>query len=351
MKEKIKKLLENIRFRYFRHTLYKRDKNFIKEHSLPKLSKSEWESLKATWPCFKLKESDLIYLKLYKKEQGFDPYFICDYPLQLILKKTNPLQQVEALQHKGLVDVWFPELNFPEVYVRCIAGVMYDKDMNKITPEESLRIIKGKESFIIKPTVDTGCGKGVKKISTKDKTNNELNKILKSYKRDYIVQEVIRQSKEIEDLNPTSLNTCRVTSLLINGKWHCSTIFKVGKKGADKDNWSSSYLIGVNDDGTLKECGYDNYLNKVYKTDTGIEFKNIKLPKFEEMISFTKQYHIKYFPQCGIVGWDIFIDSKDNVRVIEINLDSPGVVGEQIASGTFFKEFRDEIVHIMTNNI
>ena len=351
MKERIKNLLGNIRFRYFRHTLYKRDRRFIKEHSLPKLSKNEWNSLKAAWPCFKLKESDLIYLKLYKKEHGFDPYFISDYPLQLILKRTNPLKQVEALQHKGLVDVWFPELNFPEVYVRCIAGILYDKDMNIITPEDSLRIIKRKDLFIIKPTVDTGCGKGVKRITTKDKTDNELNDILKSYKRDYIVQEAIKQSKEIEYLNPTSLNTCRVTSIHINGKWSSSTIFKVGKKGADKDNWSSSYFIGVNEDGTLKDCGYDNNLKKVYKTDTGIVFKNIKLPKFEEMISFTKKYHLKYFPQCGIVGWDIFIDSENNVRVIEVNLDSPGVVGEQIASGTFFKDFRDDIVKIMTNNI
>lgn len=110
-------------------------------------------------------------------------------------------------------------------------------------------------------------------------------------------------------------------------------------------------MIGVNNDGTLKECGFDNHLNKVHKTDNEIEFKNIRLPNFEEMISFTKKYHIKYFPQCGIVGWDIFIDSENKVRVIEVNLDSPGVVGEQIASGTFFKDFRNEIIEIMTNNI
>ena len=346
MKEKIKSIINNLRDIIFRWNVYKRDKMLIKKHSLPKLNKKEWNEIKSVWPCFKLKESDLIYLKLYKKENEFDPYFLCDYPLQLILKKTNPLGQVEALQHKGLVDIWFPELNFPKVYFRCIAGVLYDKDMNIISYEDSLEIIKTKDSFIIKPTIETGCGKGVKKIITGTKTNEELKNIFKSYNRDFIVQETIKQSKEIEELNPSSLNTCRVTSIFINGKWGFSTIFKVGKKGADKDNWNSSYLIGVSTDGSLKDFGYDIYLNKVFKTDLGKPFKGIKLPVFDKMISFTKENHIKYFPHCGIVGWDILVDSNDNVRVIEVNLKSPGVIGEQIASGTFFREFNKEIISI-----
>lgn len=347
MKEKIKLLIEYLKIFRLRKSVYERDKILIRKHSLLPLTKDEKDKIKEVWPCFELKEKDLIYLKLYKKEVHFDPYFICDYPLQLILKKTNPLNQVEALQHKGLVDIWFPELNFPEVYARNIAGVLYDKGMNIITIEDALNLIKEKDTFIIKPTVETGCGKGVKKVFTQTKTNNELKEILETYKKDFVIQETIKQSKEIEELNPSSLNTCRVTSILINGKWGFSTIFKVGKKGADKDNWNSSYLIGVTKDGFLKEFGYDINLNKVYKTDLGKVFKDIKLPAFDKMIAFTKENHLKYFPHCGIVGWDILIDDNNKVRVIEVNLKSPGVVGEQIASGTFFKEFRNEIISIL----
>lgn len=346
MKQIIKNLFDTLQTIRLRNSVYKRDKMFIKKHSLPKLTKKERKEIEEVWPCFDLKEKDLIYTKIYKKEYGFDPYFICDYSLQKILKKTNPLKQVEALQHKGLVDVWFPDLNFPVVYVRCIAGVMYDKSMNVLTLEECIKIIEGTDTFIIKPTVDTGCGKGVKKIHTGAKNKEELIEIIKSYKKDFIIQETIQQAKEIEDLNPTSLNTCRVTSVLLNGKWDCSTIFKVGKKGADKDNWSSSYLIGVTQDGHLKEFGYDNQLNKVYQTDLGHNFEGIQLPAFDEMLSFAKENHIKYFPHCGIVGWDILVDNNNTVRVIEVNLKSPGVVGEQLASGTFFKNFRNDIIEI-----
>lgn len=347
MKQVLIKLFNTIQTIRLRNSVYKRDKIFIKKHSLPKLTKDEINVIKETWPCFNLKEKDLIYTKLYKKEYGFDPYFICDYSLQKILKKTNPLKQVEALQHKGLVDIWFPDLNFPEVYVRCIAGVLYDKNMNVLTQDETVKLINEKETFIIKPTVDTGCGKGVKKIISKEKNKDELIEILNMYNKDFIIQETIKQAKEIEKLNPTSLNTCRVTSILINGKWSCSTIFKVGKKGADKDNWSSSYLIGVTQDGYLKEFGYDNLLNRVYKTDLGHDFKGILLPAFDDMISFARNNHFKYFPHCGIIGWDILVDNNNQVRVIEVNLKSPGVVGEQLASGTFFKEIRNDIIKII----
>lgn len=347
MKQIIKKLFETLQTIRFRNSVYKRDKMFIKKHSLPKLTQNERKEIGEVWPCFDLKEKDLIYTKLYKKEYGFDPYFICDYALQKILKTTNPLKLVEALAHKGLVDVWFPNLNFPIVYVRCIAGVMYDKKMKVLTLEECIKIIKGVDTFIIKPTIDTGCGKGVKKVYTGTKSEEALVEIIKSYKKDFVIQETIQQAKEIEELNPTSLNTCRVTSILLNGKWDCSTIFKVGKKGADKDNWSSSYLIGVTQDGYLKEFGYDNQLNKVYKTDLGHEFKGLQLPAFDDMISFVKENHIKYFSHCGIIGWDILVDQNNKVRVIEVNLKSPGVVGEQLASGTFFKSFRNEIIEIV----
>lgn len=345
-----KQFIDYLQVSYFREFIYKRDKFIISEHSLPKLSKNEWTTIKQVWPNFKLKEKDLVYMKLYKKEYSFDPYFICDYSLYLILKKTNPANQVVALQHKGLIDIWFPKIKFPTIYIRSIAGIIYDDQMNIINLSDAISKIISTESFIIKPTIETAGGKGVKKIFPKNISNEELKKIILSYKKDFVIQEVIKQRREIEVLNPTSLNTCRVTSIYINGKWDCSTMLKVGKKNADKDNWSSSYLIGINKDGTLKECGYDNKLRKVYKTDLGYEFKGLKLPLYEKMLSFVKEKHIEYFPHCGIIGWDILIDDCDEIRVIEINLDFPGILGEQMVSGTFFKNFRDDIIKLELNN-
>lgn len=343
MKKKIKSIIRKCKKLHFRYYLYIRDKHLIKLHNLPKLSRSEMKEVKQTWPCFNFRQSDLIYLRMYKKEYGFDPYFICDHHLGYILEKTNPYNQVAALQNKAMLDIYFNELPLPEVFVRCIANVFYDKTMKIFAIDEAMEFLKTKDEFIIKPSVETGSGKGVKKVNLNNISEEYLRELFLSYNGNFIAQEVLYQSDEIEKLNPTSLNTCRITTIFLNGKFDYSSIFKVGKKGADKDNWSCSYLVGMNKDGNFHRFGYDNQLNKVYKSDNDILFEGLHFPNFKAMVEFTKKYHINYFPNCGIVGWDILIDKNDNVRVIEVNLDWPGVVGEQLCSGTFFKSFRDEI--------
>ena len=339
-------LFSSLRLYYLRCVYFFRDRAFIKMYNLPKLSKNEMSIVKQTWPCLSLKRFDLIYLRMYKKEYGFDPYFICDYQMQQILKKTNLTIRVFALENKGMLDIYFDKLPLPEVFVRCISNVFYNKLMKVISIDEAIDILKQQEEFIIKPSIETSQGKGVKKIMVNKDSDKYLLELLSSYKSEsgnFIVQEVLYQNAEIEKLNPSSLNTCRVTTIYINGKFDYSSILKVGKKGAIKDNWNCSYLIGMDKDGTLHGNGYDNKLNKIQTTDNGIKFEGMKVPHFVEMVEFAKEYHIKYFPNCGVVGWDIFIDRKDKVRIIEINLTNVGVVGEQLCSGTFFKEFRNEI--------
>lgn len=46
----------------------------------------------------------------------------------------------------------------------------------------------------------------------------------------------------------------------------------------------------------------------------------------------------------GVLGWDVVVDKDNEVRIIEVNVDYPGIAGEQFASGTFFADRRDDIV-------
>jgi hypothetical protein len=120
-------------------------------------------------------------------------------------------------------------------------------------------------------------------------------------------------------------------------------MIKIGKKGSNVDNWHSSYLCGVTPNGQLLDKAYDNHLNSVTQTDNGIIFGGIELPGFHDMLSLVEKFHKKYFPNCGVIGWDILIDTNNHPRIIEANLTTPGLIGEQLASGDFFKEFRDII--------
>lgn len=123
-------------------------------------------------------------------------------------------------------------------------------------------------------------------------------------------------------------------------------MLKIGKKGAHIDNWNSGYLVGINSDGRVKEKGWDDKLSPVYQTDNGIAFKSIQYPCFQELLQSIESYHKKYFPQCGIVGWDVIIDHQNTPKVIEANLAIPGIPAEQLCSGPFFKEVHDELVKV-----
>lgn len=313
---------------------------------LPKLTLQEKKLIKQTWPTLEISSLDYTWSRIWKKENGFSPYFIGTMWTWSILEKINPYEQVVSLQNKALCDKYLSDIPFPKVFVRSIEGVLYNKDIQPITIEEACNILANTDGFIIKPSIDTLCGNGVIKVvkenKTKDKYCKYIIETLKQSGRNFIAQELLCQHPDIARLNPTSINSCRVTTVYLNGKMSSSTMLKVGKKGVFKDNWNSSYVIGVDPNGNLKD-GYDNYLNKVHQTDNGIHFSTIQLPYFDKMVTAVQNWHQQYFPQCGIIGWDVFVDSNNQVSVIEVNLTCPGIVAEQLASGLFLQPYVDEI--------
>ena len=112
-----------------------------------------------------------------------------------------------------------------------------------------------------------------------------MDDLLSEYGRDYVIQKVVEQHSTLANLNPTSLNTCRVTTIYLNGKISSSTTLKVGKLNSDKDNWFTSYFIGVDDNGVVLNRAFDAKLKRVSKTDTGVELESLRLPKFKEMVN------------------------------------------------------------------
>ena len=335
----------------FREHCWRNDAWMINEYNLPELTSVEVESFKQTWPCFpSVDKRDLTYLRMYKYMYGFNPFFLPDFQFyEYIIKKTNPSDMVKPFENKAMYDLYLSKLPIAPTLTRAINGIKYDGEMNEINEASEIVILSRQTQFIIKPSKETGCGKGVQKVSIdaiEDKTSF-LKKLLGKYGSDYLIQEVVEQNPTMSKLNPTSLNTCRVTTVYLNGKMSSSTILKVGKLNADKDNWYTSYFIGVTQDGVVFDYGYDAKLKRVTATDNGSKFGGIQLPEFQKMVSLMEYFHQLYFPMIGILGWDVVVDKDNNVRVIEVNVDNPGVAGEQFASGPFFQSRRDDIVKLL----
>ena len=351
MNAKLMRILARWRTAYHRRRFYKRDKWMIKAHGLPHLTKEEVRQANEAWPFVRVTEKDLIWLRVYKQQFGFDPFFVSDYQLEFILRRTNPYNQVISLENKALYDVYFPQIPFPKSYLKCINGVLWAD--NHIIGRggyigSGYLLERGILSFVIKPTVETGCGKGVRLINlaAEDDKRAFLSGLLDSFGENFIVQEIIKQHPDVMRLNPASVNSCRITSVFINGCFSYSSIIKFGKQNSNIDNWQSGYLGGIEENGNLKGVAYDSQLNKTTSAN-GVDLSKVRLPMFGEMIAKIKDWHTCYFRQVGIIGWDVLIDSTNNVRVIEMNLASPGVVGEQFCSGPFLKNHREDIITLL----
>lgn len=343
----IYRIINNYRDARRSQIYYKEEKHLILK-DFPQLTKEEFAEVQRTWPFIHWRERDLTWYRIYKNFHGFSPYVMGGiYSDNKVREIVNPFSQLSSLEHKGLCDVYFPTLPFPKALVRRISGIYYDSEMNQISELDAATILAGEEQFVIKPAWGTFQGKGVRKISCGTMSGihtRQISELFKDYTCDIIAQEVVCQHHDVEELNPTSLNCCRVTSIYINGKYDYSVMLKIGKKGSSIDNWNSSLICGVSKDGIIQKVGYDNKLNVYEATDRGVVFGGRRLPRFKEMVTLVEQSHKHFFPNCGIIGWDVFVDNENKVRLIEANLTVPGLVGEMLAAGCdFLKPFRDDI--------
>ena len=321
------------------------EKRFLESGEFPEITDDELDQIRKVWPMWEIEKKDLIWARVYKKFMGFSPYIIGHWHTYLLRQEFNPYKQLCSLENKGLFDIYFPDIPFPKSFVRRIQDVYYDFDMHVISKENAVDILLQHDSYVIKPSFGTNQGKGVEKISLTGE--DKKKRILKSFddqKSDFIAQEVLEQHPDVAALNPTSLNCCRVTSVYIDGKFGLYTSLKIGKMGSIIDNWQSSYWCGVRPDGTLSKFGFPKDLKAVEKTDNGITLEGFKLPCYDAIVCMIEKFHKQYFPNCGMIGWDVLVDKNSRVRVIEMNLTIPGIKGPQLCSGDFFREFRDVIV-------
>lgn len=346
---RVYKLWKSLNSRNRMRNYREKDWSQMQHIDVPTLTKEELHQLKVTWPFLVFDRNDLYWARLYKKELGFNPYYLGSsnhcYDLR---QRINPVKQIQALSNKAMTDVYYSGIPFPEVYVRCLNGSLYDREMSPLSLDEAARILEQKQSFVIKPAVSS-CGEGVRMHVIPDDRRAMsawLSDVFSSSTDNFIVQEVVRQHPDIVRLNPSSLNCCRITSVYVRGKYVQAAMLKVGKAGSTVDNWHSSYLVGILPDGRLKEKGWNYSLQSVYETDGGIPFAGQKVPFFNDILTSVESYHKRFIPQCGIVGWDVTVDQLGHPVVIEANLVIPGILGEQLCSGPFLKEVRDEVCHI-----
>lgn len=316
---------------------------------LEPLTKDEKVLLKQQWGRLGLNIYEDIF-KLYKTINKFDARYLSDdlyYPY--ILRKLNPQEFCVAMCHKAFYEKFFPGATQPTTYAKRIRGVFYDQANNVISEKDAKDIVVKVQSFIIKPTTDTCVGKNVHKIT--DPATSNLSELFSRVGQDFIIQEVVEQSTQAAELNPSSLNTIRISTLYLNGKFSvCSIVVKMGRDGSCVDNLGAGGLIiGVHNDGKLYDFAYDNKYNKYFQNGDCI-FKGKQIDGIDKAIKFVERLHTSHLPHLSFVGWDIAINKYNEPVLIEANLKWPGIHFEQLCSGLpLFGDRTDEVIDYCIN--
>lgn len=295
------------------------------------------------WKRFGLKPSKMWYQIFWDRTHEPDPRYIPDdlWYGEIVPYFSNP-QFRRFGEDKCMHSVWFRDLKRPRTVVMNVAGVFYNSDFQPISIKKACKLCLEEETFLIKPSIDSGEGRLIKFFEKEDITPKNIMKTFHEMGANFIAQEAVKQHPVLASLNESSLNTIRVVSFFFKGKVHIlSTILRVGAKGARVDNiGAGGYACVIQPDGSLNDKGVNRKAEWVEETNEGVVFKGIKVPAFEQIIEIIKKEHTK-LAHFKLVGWDFSVDEQGDPVFIEYNV-CPG--SNQITFGPTFGDLTEEVL-------
>ncbi len=198
---------------------------------------------------------------------------------------------------------------------------VYDPQNTNNFKTEFFDCFSGKR-IIVKP-IDKWGGIGVQVFETNQL--DEAYDIIVSADSKTIIEEYIYQTGALHELNPSSLNTVRITTLVDHHGREKSTPkvvdaqLRVGKKGEFVDNscaGGSCFYIDINTGTTLSGADFNG--TSITSIIPGVPVRGFQIPRWEEAMAFCVKAHLHAPTALNLIGWDVCI-SDDGVYMIEGN--------------------------------
>lgn len=171
--------------------------------------------------------------------------------------------------------------------------------------------------------------------------------IILSYGGDFIVQEAVEQNKFINQFNPTSVNTLRLSlyKSVKDDVCHVTgAIMRIGGKDNVVDNaHAGGCFVGIYEDGSFGHEVFDQY-GRHRTVFNNIDFTaDYKYPNWNNVIKFAKSVG-KYIPHHRLIALDIVLDKESNPLLIEFNIVGYSTWFFQYTVGPAFGRYTNEIL-------
>ena len=269
-----------------------------------------------------------------------------------IFKKyfVNPYYK-DAFQNKGLMEYLYPDFQKPKTVFRRLDGWFYDEQFNPVSEdavaEGCCEHVQTTGNLIIKPSGEGG-GKGIVFLSKENAEPDFVKKLLTvDYgQRPLVIQQVLDQSPFMKALNPSSVNTVRITTLLFWGQvTPLAALVRIGSFGSEVDNWcSGGSLLGVDiETGKCNDWALSNNLKHISKLSSGMDIsaQELYVPSFDRIKKLVTRAHYR-LPYIRLISWDIALDCDDTPTFIECNFAGMIQIHEA-TTGPVFGKLMDDL--------
>ena len=250
-------------------------------------------------------------------------------------KNSGKVGDVKSLNYKFFND----DEAFPDV-LSYINGKFIDLDNRIISHNDVKSYLFNDYSTIIYKLNNTSQGKGVNVIKKSEFSINLISSLGSGLFQKYILQHDF-----FNNVQQSSVNLLRIfTTIDLAGQVSINAIYLVTANSNDT-HVKAGDTIRIPVDirtGLLSKFGYSPDFRKIHEHPISqFKFANNYIPNFNKIKDKVISLH-KMMPHNSIIGWDIILDTKDNVNVMEWNTNYPAIYFHEATQGPCFKQLNWE---------
>ncbi len=311
------------------------------------LTKAMEKEIKSFWNQYKSVPN--LYHNFYTEKNGefYKEYIPDEIYYNYVQPYFNNYRLAKALDNKCYYQKMFSGVAQPKLVAYRMNGFWHIDD--KIVYEglkDVYSVLQKEKEVFIKRATDSGGGHGVKYLNCQGLNLEQLEDEIKGFIGDIAIQRGITQHEVLAKINPASVNTIRLITLLEKESAKVlSVILRMGVGDTKVDNSSSGGMtVGVSMDGKLKKfaCSEKRKMLEQHPTSK-IVFEGYELPSFDKV----KELVLKascMVPHFRMVAWDVSVLEDGTPVLIEANLYDGQLDSHQIHNGPLFGEDTKKIL-------
>ena len=283
------------------------------------------------WKQYGMEPEKFWFEMAGSRDQVINPLFIpADFYFCDLVPYLNNMEFRTGTQDKCYYDLRFPDIHRPRSICRCMSGFFYDGGMNMISRDEAAHLIlREPDALVIKPSIYTSGGVGVKAFEPAELTLKQVEMILDDAGANFIVQEKVKEHpvyRKIADGGPTTVRAQSILTeegiympfMLLRVSPSSDQIVHFGRRG---------YYVAIGDDNRPARKILRDYLkeNDTFILppqwedipDNLVEFEG-SLPGLDDIRKQVERMHPR-LPHFRWIGWDFMVDESGNAVFIELN--------------------------------